>query len=182
MVYILLADGFEDMEAVCPYDILNRGGVEVKFVGITGEVVRASNGVRLLADVMPETVTPTSEDTVVVPGGMGGVQAIEASGNASSLLKRADAAGAALCAICAGPRALGKLGLIGARSYTCYPGIEQEIAAGRYQNASVVRDGNLITARAPGSAMDFGLALLEQIRGKETAERVRGDMLYDGDI
>ncbi len=183
MVYILLGSGFEEIEALATADVLRRGGVEVCLAGIGGSPVPGAHGIAVCADKAVEDVTPAEGDTVVLPGGLGGVASIEGSAAAMELVRRARADETMyVAAICAAPTLLARAGLMGAGDDgVCYPGMEEELTrAGvtAHTDASVVLDGNLITGRAPGSAIDFGLALLEILKGEDTAERVRGDMHY----
>jgi 4-methyl-5(b-hydroxyethyl)-thiazole monophosphate biosynthesis len=178
MVYILLAEGFEDMEAICPYDVLHRGGVPTAYVGISGAEVSGSHGTRIKVDVLPEQLQFSAEDYIVIPGGLRGVEGLEQSAIASKTILAAAETGCCLCVICAGPRVLYKLGLIKEHQYTCYPGVNQEITTGTYIDAPVVEDGGMITGRAPGSAIDFGLAILAHIQGKEAAAQVQSGLIY----
>ncbi len=178
MVYILLGEGYEEMEAVCPGDILRRGGVEVAYVGVGGSQVTGGHGMVLQADLQLADVRPQAGDYVVIPGGLGGVESLEASAEVGDLVRAAHRCGAKLCAICAGPRVLGKLGLLQGRTITCYPGMEAQMDAGACTGESVCTDGDLLTGRGPGSAMDFGLAILADAKGQAAAEAVRSAMHY----
>lgn len=184
MVYILLGNGFEAIEALAAANVLRRGAAEVKLVGIGGAVVASSHDIKVTADMAVEEVKLEPGDMVVLPGGMGGVASIEGSEAAMALARQAAKDPSVwLCAICAAPAMLARVGLIGEGvRAVCYPGMEGELtAAGAVpcMDQSVVADGMLITGRAPGSAYDFGLKLLEAVKGAETAERVRGDMHYN---
>ncbi len=181
MVYILLAEGFEELEAVAPADILRRGGVPVSFVGIGGMRVAGSHQITVSADAAIENVRPKNGDAVVIPGGLKGVENIKASGEASRVILEAAELGCVFGAICAGPRALHELGLLEGVHVTGYPGSEAFLKDARYDSAeSTVRDGKIVTGRAAGSAFDFGLALLEVLAGGETASEVRSDLVYEG--
>lgn len=180
MVYILLGTGFEEMEAVAPGDILRRGGVEVCYLGVGAQVIRGSHGISLTADSKLCPKMPISSgDLFVIPGGLGGVDSIENSTDAMQLLSRARDEGASLAAICAGPRVLAKLGVLTGRKITCYPGCESWMTGAQVDCSRSVCSDGILTGRAPGSAMDFGLALLEQLRGKKAAEDVRAALVYE---
>lgn len=184
MVYILLGTGFEEIEALAPADILRRGGVTVKLVGIGGMTVAGGHGITVAADLAVEAVALTQGDMVVLPGGLGGVESIEKSGAAMALVRQAaEDETMYVAAICAAPTLLARAGIIGVGDdAVCYPGMESEmteVGVCAHMDASVITDGQLITGRAPGSAIDFGLALLEVLKGADAAERVRGDMHYD---
>jgi len=179
MVYILLGTGFEEMEAVAPGDILRRGGVEVRYAGIGGDVIRGGNGVAVAADCRVEDADGAGAELVVVPGGMGGVQSILGSEAALNVLRRAWDAGKMVAAICAGPLVLTKLGILDGKNATCYPGLEGRMSGIMTQKTSTVADGRLITGRGPGAAMDFGLRLLEALRGREAADSVAAGLCYE---
>ena len=178
MVYFLLGTGFEPMEAVAPVDILRRGGVEVRTVGIGGKRIEAAHGIVVEADCTLEEVRPEDAEMIVLPGGMGGVHSILGSEAALKRMKEVHANGKYVCAICAGPTVLAGLGLLDGRRATCYPGCEKDMAGAVCTGASVERDGKFITGRAPGSTIDFGLALLSALCGEAAAENVRKGLVY----
>lgn len=180
MVYIILGEGFEEIEAVTPCDILRRGGVSVQFAAVDEQkCVTGSHGIAILVDVLASEITPTANDTFVVPGGMGGVNSIKSDAYTMKIIENAAKSGASLAAICAGPSVLAQLGLIDKKHITCYPGSE-ELMGGAICEADmpIVSDGGLITGRAPGSAIDFGLALLSHLKGEEIANRIRTELVY----
>jgi len=183
MVYVLLGKGFEAIEALATVNTLRRGEAEVMMAGIGGMTVASSHNICVAADVAVEDVKLAAGDMLVLPGGLGGVASIETSAPAMELVRQAAADESIwLCAICAAPTLLARAGLIGKGNHAvCYPGAEGELTAAgvsAHIEQSVVVDGKLITGRAPGSAYDFGLKLLEVIKGAEVAERVRRDMHY----
>jgi len=181
MVYILLGKGFEETEAIAPGDVLRRGGVAVTYLGIGTQQVTGGHGITVCADALLDKNMPVkSEDVFVIPGGLGGVESIENSRDAMVLLERAKTAGAFLTAICAGPRVLAKLGVLEGRSITCYPGCEEWMTGARVDCSRSTAFDGVLTGRAPGSAIDFGLALLAQLRGKEAAKAVADGMVYAG--
>ena len=181
MVYILLGTGFEEAEALVTADVLRRAGLPVSLAGIGGEYVAGSHGITVRADVAAEDVALSEGDTVVLPGGMGGVASIEHSEAAMALAREA-AGKYRIAAICAAPTLLARAGLLrkGARC-VCYPGMEGELSAAgavpRMDRSTVV-DGNLITGRGPGSAFDFGLTLVEALAGADAARAVAAGLVY----
>lgn len=181
MVYIILGDGFEEMEAIAPGDILRRGGVEVKYVGVGGISLRGGHGIDISANTLISRIGGlTPDDVIVIPGGLGGVESIENSPRTMQALEAARQLGVRFAAICAGPRVLSKLGILVGKHITCYPGCESDMqGAIVHLDERVVQDGDLITGRAPGSSIDFGLKLLESIKGAETAAKVRAEMYYE---
>lgn len=180
MVYILLADGFEEVETVSPVDALRRAGVEVALVGVTGAVVTGSHGMRLAADVEIDGIDPASCEAIVVPGGLRGVQNIKASEKALGAINAAYGAGKYVCAICAGPTVLAQLGITDGKKAVCYPGMEDEMgSAHMVPGAAAVTDGRVITGRSAGTAWDFAFAILTALRGAEAARKVSGGIHYD---
>ena len=184
MVYILLGTGFEEIEALAPADILRRGGVEVKLTGVSGDTVDGGHGIAVCCDLTAEQVSLVSGDMVVIPGGLGGVASVEGSETAMKLVRQAaESEDMYLAAICAAPTLLARAGIIGAGDdAVCYPGMEKQmtdVGVTAHMDASVVVDDHLITGRAPGSAIDFGLSLLELLKGNECSDGVCADMHYD---
>lgn len=179
MVYIILGTGFEDMEAICPCDILRRGGVEVQFAGIGGKLITGGNGVTVQADCTVEEIDFEKLELIMLPGGMGGVHSVLGCETAMNAVKRAYEEEKYVAAICAAPTILAKLGITDGKKATVYPGMEEEMGSALMQDAGTVRDGKVLTGRAPGAAMDFGLLLLETLKDAETAARVKNGMVYN---
>ena len=181
MVYILLGAGFETAEALVAANILRRGGVAVKLAGIGGPTVASSHNIVVTADCPVESVTLSAGDMVVLPGGMGGVSSIAACPAAMALAEQAAKSDELwLAAICAAPAMLAEAGVLPAgKKAVCYPGMEGALTAAGLvpcMGLHAVRDGKLITGRAPGSACEFGFALLEALAGADTARSVREQM------
>ena len=180
MVYIVLGTGFEEMEAICPCDILRRGGVEVQYAGIGGKLVTGGKGITVQADCTVEEMDLQTMDMIVLPGGLGGVHSILASETAMAAVRYAYENGKYVAAICAAPSILAKLGITNGKQATVYPGMESEMGSALMQDANAVRDGRALTGRAPGAAFDFGLMLLETLKDVETASQVKQGMVYHG--
>lgn len=183
MVYILLGAGFEEAEALVTADILRRAGLSVSLAGIGGSAIAGAHNIVVQADLPVEAVTPAPGDMVVMPGGMGGVSAMERSEAAMTLIAQANADPAVwLAAIFAAPTLLARAELIGPGVHAvCYPGMEDELSAAGavpQMDRPVVAEGSLITGRGPGAAFDFGLALVEALAGAETAEQIRAGLHY----
>lgn len=178
MVYIILGTGFEEMEAVCPCDILRRGGVEVQYAGIGGKLITGGNGITVQADCTVEELDPEAMDMIVLPGGMGGVRSILGSETAMDDIRSAYENGKFVAAICAAPSILAQLGITDGKRAVVYPGMEPQMGSAMMQDANAVRDGKVLTGRAPGAAMEFGLLLLETLKDAETAAKVRSGMVY----
>lgn len=181
MVYVFLADGFEEIEALTVVDVLRRADVPVRLVYMgSSSMVRGAHGVTIRAEIPIADAAVDAEACYILPGGLPGVDNLEANERLSQLLQAADKAGALLCAICAAPRALGKLGLLNGTSFTCYPGMETQVSGGRYIGGTTVCENRRITGEGPGAATDFALQILEALCGAETAQTVRRDMCYRG--
>ena len=173
MVTILLGSGFEEMEAVIPYDMLKRAGIPVQFAGIGGELIPGSRGITVKADIRVEDVCFEQMDMVVLPGGLGGVDSILGCRRALRLVKSAWEAGKYVAAICAAPTILAKLGISDGKKATVYPGMEGKMhKAQMVENAKAVVDGKLITATAAGAAFEFAKALITELKDAQTAEKV----------
>ena len=181
MIYILLGTGFEEAEALVTADVLRRANLPVSLTGIGGEYVTGSHGITVRADVKVEDVALSNGDTVVLPGGMGGVASIEGSEAAMALAREA-AEKYRLAAICAAPTLLARAGLLESGVHAvCYPGMEGELSAAGavpQPDRSTVVDGNLITGRGPGAAFDFGLKLVEVLAGADAARAVAAGLVY----
>jgi protein deglycase len=179
-IAVLLAEGFEEVEAVTPIDFLRRAGIEVVTAGVTGENVKGAHDVTFAADKAVKEVLAAAEeyDGVVVPGGMPGAEHVAASREAGEFIKTMAASGKLIAAICAAPAVvLEPLGVLEGKQATCYPGFEEQLRGAAFKAKRVVVDGNCITSRGPGTAGEFALAIIEYLRGKETAKSVRGAVL-----
>ena len=173
VTYILLAEGFEEIEAIAPCDILRRGGVEVRFAAVGEKLVRGSHGIRVEADCLLGDIVPEETELIVCPGGLRGVQNLLASDAVEKTLRAVYALEKPAAAICAGPWVLTKARILDGKVAVCYPGMEEHMSGKMTQAAPVQVDGRVITGRAAGAALEFGLALLRYLRGAEKAEEVR---------
>lgn len=179
MVCVLLGEGFEETEAIVPVDLLRRAGVEVSLAALKGKTVKSSHGIQVEADCALKDVDESKLEMIVIPGGLGGVDAIMGDQSALGLVQRAGDRGAYVCAICAGPTILAHLGIADRRQAVCYPGMEEAMGSAVVQKGErVVRDGHMITAEAAGSAFEFGLELVEALKGKEAADKVKQAVHY----
>ncbi len=171
MVYVFLADGFEEIEALTPVDILRRAGERVVTVGVTGKTVTGSHGIAVEADCLIGDIGEGDEcEMIVLPGGMPGAANLDASPEVEKILLSAAERDAYIAAICASPMILGKRGLLSGRDATCYPGFEKYLEGAKYYEASVVVDGNFVTSDGMGSALDFALQLVALLKGDDASE------------
>ena len=182
MIYILLGNGFEESEALVPLDLLRRAGAKVTLVGVDGLEVTGGHGVTVKADIsMDDAHDPEDMEMLVLPGGLGGVEAIQKNQFALALIQKAYDRGCWLCAICAAPTILAREGCLDRRKAVCYPGMEDEMGSAVVQKgAPVVADGHIITGEAAGSSFPFGLKLVEVLKGAEAARQVCHAVHYHG--
>ncbi len=179
-VWIFLAEGFEEIEAITPLDLLRRVGVDAKFVSVTkNHIVTGAHGVTYRADVLLEDVDVEHADMLVLPGGMPGAKNLQDHTALGALLKEAAAKGKFVCAICAAPMVLGHLGLLQGKEATIYPGMEELLTGAIPVTEYVCRDGNIITSRAPGTAIAFTLALVAALEGEEIARGLKESIVFD---
>lgn len=178
-VAIFIADGSEPLEALAPADALRRAGVEVSLVSIKDTTsVACAHGVNVVADTTLDLYDFDTCDMVVLPGGMPGTTYLRANERVCELTQEF-AAHKKIAAICAAPSILAELGLLEGRTATCYPGCEGAFPAGvRPEENGVYVSGNMVTASGPGFALAFGLELVRQLMGDETADAVADGMLY----
>lgn len=169
MVYIFLADGFEECEALVPLDILRRGGIKVNTVGIGGKTVTGAHGITVTADIAESDAVTDNIDAVILPGGMPGTLKLERSETVQRFIDFAAEKGALLCAICAAPSILGHKGLLNGKKATCFLGFEKDLAGAMITDAKAVMDGNVITACGAGAAFEFGFEILTALTGSKTA-------------
>ena len=177
-IYMFLADGFEEVEALAPLDILRRAGLSVETVGIGKKQITGAHGITVLADLSEDELTGTA-DAVILPGGMPGTLNLDASQTVEKATLDAASRGGYVCAICAAPRVPGRLGLLDGKRFNCYPGTEELIPNGYFTAERVTVDGKCVTARGMGCAVDFGLKLTELFCGRDTAEKLRTQTISD---
>ena len=181
-VCVLVADGSEEMEVVITVDVLRRAGISVFLAGVGEEtrMVTTSRGVRIAPDGAWDPAEATRFDALVIPGGIGGTQAMRQDESVKQAVREFMLAGKIVASICAGPTVLHDAGVLAGKSYTSHPGSRAELTAGTWMDQPVVRDGNLITSQAPGTAFAFALALIEMLDTPEMAQKVATGMRYRG--
>lgn len=179
MIYVFLASGFEDIEALAPIDILRRMELPVTTVSITDELlVPSAHGVGVMADACIADIDFESADMLVLPGGLPGATNLDACGLLRQGILNHFEAGKPLAAICAAPLVFGHLGILEGRKATCYPGFETHLAGATYTAALVEKDGQFITGKGPAAAMEFGYALAAHFVGEEKVAPLRQGMMY----
>lgn len=181
-VYEFLANGFEEVEALAPVDILRRGGVEVKMVSITGSnLVESSHGVVVKADLLFENITDFSDaDLLMLPGGMPGSKNLNEHEGVRKALKEQFEKGKRVAAICAAPLVLASVGLLKGKKATIYPGMESYLGEdAEYTGALVQEDGNVTTGAGPAASFPYGYQLLSYFLPAEKVEEIKKGMIYD---
>ena len=178
MVYLLLADGFEEIEAVTPIDILRRGGVSVQTAALEGRTVMGSHGMALTADIGLDEIDPGQMEMLILPGGPGH-ENLDKSAKVQALIEAAwEDQDCYLAAICAAHSILGKKNYYAGKKATCYPGYETYLNGAELAEDLAVADGRLVTGKGPGAAADFGFMLLKLLKGETVAQQVKRAMQY----
>ncbi|MFV0390693.1 MAG: DJ-1 family glyoxalase III [Paludibacteraceae bacterium] len=172
-VFIFLADGFEEIEAIAPIDILRRAEIDVTTVSISADkTVEGAHGVKILADKIFSEVDCSTSDLLLLPGGGVGTQNLSQHTGLHALLQKQHEEGKLVAAICAAPSVLGKLGILEGKEAICYPGFEDKLTGATLSGNTVVKDGNIITGKGPGVAVPFALKIVEALKGKLIADEV----------
>ena len=178
-VLVPLAEGCEELEAVTIIDLLRRAGIEVVVAGLVPGIVKASRGTQLMPDITLDAALTEDYDMVVLPGGMPGAQHLKDDPRVIGLVQKMAAAGRYIAAICAAPTVLAAAGVLSGKTVTGYPGFLEKMHLNDVTLSSnaVVRDGQIITSRGPGTAMDFALSLIEILSGLETRQQVEAALV-----
>ena len=181
MVYMFLANGFEEVEALAPLDLLRRAGVEITTVGIGGNSITGSHGITVKADTTDKEVKFEKIDMIILPGGMPGTKNLDASEVVHKALDLAKKQDAFVCAICAAPMILGKRGDLKDKDAVCYPGFEEYLEGAKLhpREVTVAIHGKTITARGMGVAVEFGLELVAALCGDSKADELRHSIIAD---
>ncbi len=176
MIYILLADGFEEVEALGCCDIIRRGEIGVKLATIGEEYVTGSHGITVKSDMKANDIDLNTIDGVVLPGGMPGTLNLQKNERVKEILEYCVKKGKLIGAICAAPMILGDMGLLEGKKATCFPGYEDHLTGAEAENDFVVTDGNFITARGAGASLMFGAAIVDYFKegaGKKLLRQVQ---------
>jgi len=181
-VLVVLADGFEEVEAISPIDVLRRAGAAVTVAALDGKgtkpSVRGAHNVHFQCDVSLSDVSSERYDAIVLPGGMPGAKNLSESKLVRDMIMSVYERGSLVCAICASPAfVLGPTGILEGRRCTCYPGCEEVAPKVSFGSYRAVKDGNVITAVGPGAALEFGLLIAEALFGKDMERKLHSDMI-----
>ncbi len=182
MIYVFLANGFEEIEGLAVVDVLRRAELNVTTVGVGGDAVIGSHQIAVAADINEKNIVlDDNVDAIVLPGGMPGTLNLERSANVQKAIDWAIENGKLVCAICAAPSILGHKKLLNGKKATCFPGFEEELFGADVVKEYVVKDGNIITAKGMGSAIEFGLQIAEILAGSLEAKKIRASLqIYNG--
>ena len=180
-VLVVLADGFEEVEAISPIDVLRRAGASVTVAGLKpekGNLVRGAHDIWVRCDVELLDVREDRFDAIVLPGGMPGAMNLHKSEMVNSMVLDTYKRGDLVCAICASPAfVLAPTGILDGKDVTCYPGCESAAPSVKFGESRAVRDGNVITSKGPGTALEFGLLIAQTLFGREVSDGLSSDMI-----
>ncbi|MBO5945153.1 MAG: DJ-1/PfpI family protein [Clostridia bacterium] len=178
MIAIMLADGFEEIEALTPLDILRRAGLDVRTVAVGSKVAIGSHGISVICDTTIDEIKLDEVSMVIFPGGMPGSLNLDASPITNVMIDAVKKNGGHLAAICAAPLIFGRRGMLEGKRAVCYPGFENELVGATVPNDDVVTDGNVTTARGMGVAIPFSLELVKIVLGEEKANDISRAIIY----
>jgi len=177
--YIFLADGHEECEALIVVDLLRRAGIEIVTASITGrKEVTSSHKVTYLADILFEESDYSDADMLILPGGMPGTLNLEAFKPLTDLVASFNAEGKNIAAICAAPTVFGRMGILKGRKACCYPDMEGDLIGAEVSYEKTVTDGNIITGRGLGAAIDFALAIITKLQNAELAAEIAKKIVH----
>lgn len=177
MFYCFLADGFEEIEALATIDILRRADIPVTTVGVDGDVICGAHDICVTADITIGDFEFTEDSLgIILPGGMPGVKNLYSDITVREAVSYCASRDMYLCAICAAPSILGRMGVLLGKKATCYPGFEEELKGAEVTGEKVVVDGKIITAKGAGCALDFGFAIVEQVMSAADAKQIASSM------
>ncbi len=177
MLYMFLAEGFEEVEAIATLDVIRRADIEIQTVGVNSLTVKGSHGIPVVCDILSDSILIDNElSGVILPGGMPGTNNLWNSSTVKNTVDYCNKNGRFVCAICAAPLILGRLNILNGKNAVCFPGFEDELIGAYPFDGYVCRDGNIITAKGMGSAVDFGIEIVSAIKGAETASKLKGTL------
>ncbi len=176
MVYMFFAEGFEEVEAIATLDVIRRANIEIRSVGIGAKEITGSHGITVICDMPDTEVDYTDADGIILPGGMPGTLNLQSSSVVNDAIDYCVENNKLLAAICAAPLILGQKGLLKGKNAVCFPGFEEDLIGAKISEDFICTDGNIITAKGMGSAINFGLTIVEYFKDFETAEKLRGTL------
>ena len=177
MIYVLMVDGFEEIEAIEPIDIMRRAGLNVVTVGVKSQTVKGAHNITIKTDILIDDVNTEDMELLMLPGGPGHTE-LEADERVHNLIDYAANKKIYIAAICASPSIIGKKGLLKGKRATCFPGFEEYLIGAEVMSDKVVVDGKIITGKGAGAAGDFGFEIVKLLKGEEIADDLKGKMQY----
>ena len=178
-VAVFFADGCEEIEGLTVVDMLRRAKIEVFMVSVMERIeIKGSHGIKFLTDCQFEEVDFSEFDAVVLPGGIPGTPNLQLHGGVQKVIREFAEQGKLVAAICAAPSILGGAGLLEGKRATCHPGWEEKLTGATVEEEKAVVDGNIITSRGMGTAVDFALAIISYLSDAETVADVRKGIVY----
>ena len=176
MIYIFLAEGFEEIEAVATIDILRRTNLDVKIVGVGSEYIKGSMGITLKSDIELSELVTENLQGIVLPGGILGVENLSKNDKVCEIIRYCDKNKLLIGAICAAPSILGQMKILEGKEACCYPGFEKSLIGTKISKNGVCVCDNIITSNGPGNAINFALKLVEYIFGVKEYENIKLSM------
>lgn len=180
MIYIFLAPGFEEIEAIVPRDILKRANVDVSTVGIEEQIVESTKGLKLVSDITINDISDENLDGIILPGGMPGTSNLEKCEKLIDIIKTCAKKNLLIAAICAAPSILGKLGILSGKDACCFPDaeIEKYLTGAKINNKDVNVCENIITSKGPGTAFQFAFSIVEYLRGNQVRQNLSAGIQF----
>lgn len=177
MFYMFFADGFEEVEAIAALDVIRRAKIDIKSVGIGGKNITGSHGITVVCDLLESEIAPSDScDGIILPGGMPGTENLYNSDKVIEFVNYCEINGKFLCAICAAPIILGRKNYLSGKKAVCFPGFEEELKGASVSDSFVCRDGNIITAKGMGCAVNFGIEIVAAVKGNEFAADLKSTL------
>lgn len=177
MIYVLMVDGFEEIEAIEPIDIMRRAGLNVVTVGVNNQTVKGAHNITIKTDIMIDDVNTEDMELLMLPGGPGHTN-LDESEKVHKLIDYAYDNNLYIAAICASPSIIGKKGLLNGKKATCFPGFEQFLLDAEIVRDKALCDGKIITGKGAGAAGDFGFLIVEKLIDKKSSDDLKGKMQY----
>ncbi len=179
-VFIFFAEGFEEIEAITPVDVLRRAGIEVITVSVTGKhVVTGSHNIKITTDTLIGIIKDEQADMLILPGGMPGALNLNSNETLKEMIRKHSDKGKQVGAICAAPLVLGEMGLLENKTATCYPGFEDRLKGAEVTTNPVETAGNIVTGKGVGAAMKFALEIVAQLKDEKTADELAARMVVE---
>ncbi len=177
MLYMFLAPGFEEVEAIACLDVIRRASIEIKTVGVGSQTVTGSHSISVICDLSENEVILNSDlDGIILPGGMPGTVNLQNNVTVNNAIDFCNENQKLLCAICAAPLIFGQKNLLNGKNAVCFPGFEEDLCGAYISSSFVCRDTNIITAKGMGSAIGFGLEIVKYFKGSEYADKLKSSL------